>query len=188
MRVIIDMRLFIFLLIPLSFCEGRTVVQIKDFICGCEYCETVNTGEPLDIGRHMIMCHSWREATLKTMEIMRASKKPKLEDKNISKIKENKEIEKTKIANEKEPNKHHHRWSQDNAGTWTYSDENYLLNNDGWLYREDLGWLWSFNKKTFLYSEHYGWLYNYLFDKYKIYYWYDRRAWMTPRDLLRFNN
>ena len=114
---------------------------------------------------------------------MNSIKKPKLEEKNADEIKANKE--KPKIANARNPNKQKHEWSQDNEGVWTYSDEVYLLNNDGWIYREDLGWLWSFNKKTFLYSEHHGWLYNYLFNKYKIYYWYDRRRWIRPSELPR---
>ena len=177
------MRLISFLLLFSSLCVGATTIQIKDFICGCEYCDTVNTGEPLDIGRHMIMCHSWREATLKTIRIMNETKKPKLKNKDSAGTKQK---QKTEIANKKNPNKHHHRWSQDNTGTWTYSDENYLLNNDGWMYREDLGWLWSFNKKTFLYSEHYGWLYNYSANNRRIYYWYDRRGWYRPSKIPQY--
>lgn len=178
------MRIIILLLSLANISFAGRIIQLKDFLCGCEYCETVNRGEPLDIGRHMIMCHSWREATLKTMAIMEATKKPKLKDKNTSETTKIKQIETTKISDQKKSNEP--TWSKDKTGTWTYSDESYLLNNNGWMYLEDLGWLWTFNKKTFLYSEHYGWLYNYLFDKYRIYYWYDRRAWMTSRDLLRY--
>lgn len=177
------MRLFIFLLIPLSFCTGTTVVQMKDFICGCEYCKTVNTGEPLDIGRHMIMCHSWREGMRKTIEIMNATKKPKIQDRITTDIETNNQAQKTKIANEKEPNNNHHRWTQDNAGEWTFSDENYLLNNNGWIYKKNTGWLWSFNRKTFLYSQQHGWIYNYLINNKSIYYWYDRRRWILPSQL-----
>lgn len=56
---------------------GRYYPQIKDFICGCEYCETVSTSEPLDIGRHMIRCHSWRDATMNAISIMEQMKKEK---------------------------------------------------------------------------------------------------------------
>ena len=58
------------LLIVCNLFAGRYYPQVKDFICGCEYCETVHVGQPLDIGYHMMHCHSWRESTLKTMKIM----------------------------------------------------------------------------------------------------------------------
>ena len=169
------MRLLVFLLISSNLCSGGTIIQIKDFICGCEYCDTVNTGEPLDIGRHMIMCHSWKEATLKTIKIMNETKKPKLTDRNKTEAKP-----KNKTANAKKPNKQKHEWSQDSDGTWVFSNENHLLNKDGWIYRESMGWLWSFNKKMFLYSEYYGWLYNYKFNGKRVFYWYDRRKWILP--------
>ena len=99
------MRIIILLLFLANISFAGRIIQLKDFLCGCEYCVTVPTQEPLDIGRHMIMCHSSREATLKTLAIMEATKKPKLEDKNTSEIIANKSIKKTKIANEKNPNK-----------------------------------------------------------------------------------
>ena len=172
------MRLIIILLILASPCVGRTIVQIKDFLCGCKYCETINTGEALDIGRHMISCHSWRDATLKTMALMNQTKKPKLKDINKTKIEVSKNKEINKTTNQNYSNKQNYKWSKDIEGDWTFSDFNNLLNKDGWIYKEHIGWLWTFNRATFLYSEKYGWLYNYSFNNRKVYYWYDRRRWV----------
>ena len=163
---------------------GGTIIQIKDFLCGCDYCKTVPTGQPLDIASHMMLCDSQRQGMLKTIEVMNSMKKPKLEDKNLTKIEENKQ--KPKTSRETSSDYQKHKWTQDNEGTWIFSNEEQLLNKDGWMYREDIGWLWSFNKKTFLYSEIYGWLYNYHFNKYKIYYWYDKRGWFRPKKLSQY--
>ena len=66
--------LFFFLNLNL---RARYAPQIKDFLCGCDYCETVLPGEPLVIGRHMIMCDSWRESTMNTFRIMQEMKQQK---------------------------------------------------------------------------------------------------------------
>ena len=65
---------------------------MKDFLCGCEYCQTVNSGEPLDIAGHMIRCHSWREGMQETIDMLQKSRVPKVKiekfhfDSNISYI------------------------------------------------------------------------------------------------------
>ena len=70
------------LLFASSLLAKRYYPQVKDFLCGCDYCETVHAGEPLDIGYHMMHCHSWRDSTLKTIRIMEQMKKEKeLKDK-----------------------------------------------------------------------------------------------------------
>jgi hypothetical protein len=180
------MRLIIILLILTSSCIGKGIIQIRDFLCGCDYCETVDTGQPMHIGDHMIRCHSWRKGMAKTIELMNKTRKPELQDRNETQIELNKAEENLKIMNEIEPNKRKHEWVQDNEGEWTFSDENYLLNNNGWLYKESMGWIWSFNKKIFLYSENYGWLYNYSFNNQKIHYWYNRRKWISPKKLPQY--
>jgi hypothetical protein len=175
------MRLLGFLLILANPCSGGTIIQIKDFICGCEYCDTVDTGEPLDISTHMMLCHSWRGSISKTIEIMNRTKKPKLKDRNETKA--NKTERNNQIANQNRPNKETHEWKQDDTGDWEFSGKNNLLNKDGWVYREEAGWFWTFNNKMFLYSEHYGWLYNYTFHRRRVFYWYDRRLWILPNKL-----
>ena len=72
------MRLIMILLTLPSICLSNTIIQIKDFLCGCNHCATVSTGEPLDIASHMILCESQREGMLKTIEIMNRTKKPEL--------------------------------------------------------------------------------------------------------------
>ena len=53
-------------------------VQVADFLCGCKYCEQVNTSEPLDIGMHMVRCHGWRGSMMKTVEVMNQLKQKPL--------------------------------------------------------------------------------------------------------------
>ena len=160
--------------------EAGRIIQLKDFLCGCEYCNTVPTGEPLDIGRHMIMCHSWRDATLKTMEIMEQMKKPDV------KIEKREEQTKNKIIRE-EADEHvniynDYMWRQENIlHGWSYSTTHQTFSlEDMWLYLEDFGWTWTFGQeKAFLYTEHNGWIYLMLYKNTRILYWYDRRIWMT---------
>ena len=151
---------------------------MKDFLCGCEYCITVNQGEPLDISSHMIRCHSWKKGMQKTMEIMQRTKKP-----NVKVIKKEKEIIKT--------NKDSHvdiyndyKWNKDEAYGWTYSTTYQDMNlRDMWRYLDDLGWVWIFGReKNFLYSEKYGWLYLMRYQGSRIAYWYDRRIWSLLRN------
>ena len=112
---------------------------------------------------------------------MNKTKKPKLKDR--TEIESNEIKENSQITNDNEPNKRNHKWSKDIEGDWTFSNFNNSLNNDGWIYKEHMGWLWTFNRKAFLYSDKYGWLYNYFFNNRKIYYWYDRRRWIFPNKI-----
>ena len=174
------MRIFyvlVFLLLIIKTKAG-TIIQLKDFLCGCEYCVTVPTQEPLDIGRHMIMCHSWRDATLKTMKIMEQMKKPEIKIKKREEKPDNKKIkeqldEHVDIYND-------YKWRKDEAYGWTYSTTYQTMNlKDMWRYLEDLGWVWSFGReKKFLYSENHGWIYNTIYKSKRVLYFYDRRIWM----------
>ena len=116
---------------------------------------------------------------------MNKTKKPKLKDK--TEIESNEIKESSQITNDNQSNKQNYKWHKDVEDNWIFSDLNNLLNNDGWIYREYIGWLWAFNKKIFLYSEKYGWLYNYSFNNKKIYYWYDRRKWIFPNKIPKHN-
>ena len=172
------MRLVTLLMLSILPCFSSTTIQVRDFLCGCEYCKTVNPHEPLDIGGHMIRCHSWRKGMQKTMEMMNQTKKPEVIKREVPK--ENNAIKKENPENPQTPNSKH-KWDKDIDGAWIYSKQYSLI--DSWLYREDSGWFWAFNKGTFLFSENYGWLYNYIFNKRRIFYWYDKRAWILPKDL-----
>ena len=183
------------LLIMPHFAYARYVIQLKDFLCGCEHCETVSTSEPLDIGRHMIMCHSWRESTMKTIRIMEQMKKEKeLEDQygipiedtlptySVPKKQETKVEE--KILEEPKTIHNDHTWREHDLHGWNYSaTAQNLPNSEGWIYREDLEWVWTFSEKeNFLYSVDYGWFYAMKYQNYRLLYWYDRRYWLLAND------
>ena len=170
---------------------SRTIVQLKDFLCDCEYCETVSTSEPLDIGRHMISCHSWRDATIKTMRIMEQMKKEKeLEDQSgipiedtlpalvVPKKRETKIEE--KITEKPKTIHNDHTWREHDLHGWNYSaTAQNLPNSEGWIYREDIKWVWTFSEEeNFLYSIDYGWFYAMRYQNYRLLYWYDRRYWL----------
>ena len=183
------------LLIMPHFAYARYVIQLKDFLCGCEHCETVSTSEPLDIGRHMISCHSWRDSTLKTMRIMEQMKKEKeLEDQYGIPIedtlpsyavpkKEEKKVEE-KISEEPKTIHNDHKWREHDLHGWNYSaTAQNLPNSEGWIYREDLEWVWTFSEKeNFLYSIDYGWFYAMRYKDHRLLYWYDRRYWHLAND------
>ena len=158
--------------------EAGTIIQIKDFLCGCDHCDTVSTGEPLDIGRHMIMCHSWRKGMQKTMEVMRQTQKPEVEVKEIGDPKESKIIkdqpdENINIYND-------YKWRDDPIHGWAYATTHQVISSeDMWLYRRDLGWVWTFGEeRKFLYSEDYGWIYNIIYKSKRVLYFYDKRIWL----------
>ena len=174
---------------------ARTIIQLKDFLCGCEYCETVSTSEPLDIGRHMIRCHSWRDATLKTMNIMEQMKKEKeLEDKYGIPIEDTlpsyavpkKQEKKVEEIFSEEPKTIHndHTWREHDLHGWNYSaTAQNLPNSEGWIYREDIKWVWTFSEKeNFLYSIDYGWFYAMRYQNHRLLYWYDRKYWLLANE------
>ena len=173
------MRIFFLFFLLATPCLSSTIIQVKDFLCGCDYCNTVNAQEPLDISGHMIRCHSWKKSMEKTMEIMNQTEKPKI----IKKEEQNNSLQ-NEIANYLESNNLNHEWSNDIDGSWVYLNNDSISQGlDSWLYREDLGWIWAFNKNQFLFSERYGWLLNYSVARRRVFYWYDRRIWIFPKIL-----
>ena len=179
------MRYVILLLMSVCTLSAGTIIQIKDFLCGCDYCKTVDTGEPLDIGRHMIMCHGWRDATLKTMEVMEEMKKAKIE-------------EDTPQVTVPVPEDHPEPQTDPTTGItydWQYTDQlgpvfadvNHIqFDVDQWLYLEQIEWVWMMaNRPEFIFSYDYGWLYVYRYLGHKLYYWYDKRMWVFSRHLYK---
>lgn len=170
------MRSFI---IAFLFCfslhsHGSIGPQMKDFLCGCEYCLTVNKGEPLDIAGHMIRCHSWRKGIQKTMELMQKSKIPEVEieemDKSPTLPLDSKKNNSTTSG---------HSWTEDDLYGWTYSNIMEVnIGRDKWVYLENLGWVWSpFFAKSFIYSYVHGWIYIRKHLGLRVIYLYDRRIW-----------
>ena len=177
--------------------HGEIGPQMKDFLCGCEYCETVDTGEPLDIGGHMIRCHSWRKGMQKTMELMLQSQ-AKL-DAPTHQITDQPKIEieiRAEQPNEIEENflgetldnvdnpYSDYTWKETELHGWAYATTNQVnFNKDQWIHLEDLGWVWSMaNPRNFTYSYDYGWIYTILYQKTRVLYWYDRRRWLLAKD------
>ena len=159
--------------------QGRTIIQLKDFLCGCNYCDTVSTSEPLDIGRHMIMCHSWRDATLKTMDIMRQMKQEKLDlEKKSSQLEQPDVIRPTQHTITST-----YRWTEHEIYGSMYSNPTQLgMSVDRWIYTKDFKWVWSIaDMENFLYSYDYGWLYVTKYQRFRVVYWYKNKTWTLPQ-------
>ena len=175
------MRSLVTLLLLPSVCLSGTIIQIKDYLCGCKHCESVPSSQPLDIASHMMLCESQREGMLKTIEIMNRTKKPK-----IKQIKETKE-ETMKEKNTAEGKASNYKWNKNLDGEWEYSNPINQLNAiDSWVYKPHIGWLWSYNNGKFLYSEKFGWLYNLFMNNKRIFYWYDRRRWILSKEISKY--
>ena len=183
------------LLFASSLLAKRYYPQVKDFLCGCDYCETVHAGEPLDIGYHMMHCHSWRDSTLKTIRIMEQMKKEKelkdkygipIEDTLPSYAVPKKQEKKVEEIFSEEPKTIHndHTWREHDLHGWNYSaTAQNLPNSEGWIYREDIKWVWIFSEnENFLYSIDYGWFYAMRYQNHRLLYWYDRRYWLLAND------
>jgi hypothetical protein len=149
--------------------------QMKDFLCGCEHCQTVDKGEPLDIANHMIRCHSWRKGMQKTLELMSETPKPKVKIKKKSGGGgDTKSKKRSEVLNKD------YSWKEDENYGWIYCAEKQTINIlNTWIYSEHLGWVWPFTK--FMYSDKYGWIYNIKYKNKRIMYWYDRRIWLLPK-------
>jgi len=156
---------------------------MKDLLCGCSYCLTVETGQPLDLHIHFMNCHSTKDAMQKTLDLMNETEKPSL-------VNTPKEIDHNESSQQNLANIHNeYQWSKDMNGDWQFMNTQDALHIiDSWIYHEKIGWLWSFNRATFLYSENFGWLYNFYYKKNKIFYWYDRRMWILPKGLRYYDN
>ena len=133
------------------------------------------------IGEFFMSCDKWRKSTIKTMELMRKSEKPKLIERKeiLPNSFEEIEIPIAKIVNDNQPNIEKYYWQKEN-NSWIYINQ---MQEDSWMYREKLGWLWRFDGDRFLYSDYYGWLYNYLFNNKTFYYWYDKKQWFKPSEM-----
>ena len=178
------------MLLPLIMVSG-TIVQIKDFLCGCDYCETVPAGEPLDISGHLIMCHSWRDSTMRTFHLMEKMKQQKLNDMHgvpiedtLPKFNIPDKNETPEIKRETQTIHNDYQWRAHEDHGWTYSTTyQHTFNNEGWMYREDLKWVWLFgDNREFMYSLDHGWFYTFKHNNHRLLYWYDRKYWLLAND------
>ncbi len=170
---------WLILFVVVTSTQARVGPQLKDFLCGCEYCVTVPTQEPLDIGRHMIMCHSSRDATLKTLEIMRQMKQERLDlEKKASQL-EQLDV----IRSIQDSITSTYTWTTHEIYGSVYSDPSQLSRSvDRWIYTEDFKWVWSVaDMENFLYSYDYGWLYVTKYQWFRVVYWYEKQTWTFPR-------
>ena len=185
------MRWFLtLLLVTPVLTHARTIIQMKDFLCGCDHCETVPSGEPLNISRHLIMCHSWRESTMKTFRLMEQMKLQDSQGVPVEDTLPTFEIPDRSTQPEQPvevdtlDTHADYQWRVDPDHGWTYSTtDQTTTTDDGWLYREDLKWVWTFGPdKKFLYSMDHGWFYNFRYQDQRLLYWYDRRYWLLASD------
>ena len=129
----------------------------------------------------------------KTIEEMKKTKKPnfeipaaellpKLKKKKQNLHKKPTENVEPKLSIIKDPYKHY-EWRYLNEYGWVYSTQNQIDQNKGWIFREDLGWVWRMEDyPSFIYSEKYGWFYCDNYMNRNILYWYDRRYWLLAHD------
>jgi hypothetical protein len=172
-------------MLPLKLTYSEIGPQMKDFLCGCDYCETVDTGFPLDISSHMIRCHRWSKGMQKTMELMRQLEQSKVEPEIHAE--EPTGIEKSfsgeNLADEIDPYKNY-AWKETELHGWVYATTNQAnFNTDQWIHLKDLGWVWSIaNPRNLTYSYDYGWLYTILHQNSRVLYWYNRERWIFPKN------
>ena len=184
-QIFFKVTVALLMMLSLKLTYGEIGIQMNDLLCGCEYCETVDKGFPLDIASHMIRCHSWRLAMQRTMELMRQTEQPKIEVE--IRAEEPKKIEENflgeNLTNEIDPYKDY-TWKETELHGWAYATTNQVnFNKDQWIHLEDLGWVWSMaNPRNFTYSYDYGWIYTILYRNSRVLYWYDRRMWLLAKD------
>ena len=159
--------------------QARVGPQMKDFLCGCDYCVTVNTQEPLDIASHMIRCHSQREGMMKTIDLMRRMEQEKLDlEKKASQLEQSDTIKSIQQAITST-----YIWSHHEIYGSIYSNPAQLSGSiDRWIYTKDFKWVWSVaDLENFLYSYDYGWLYVTEYQWFRVVYWYEQKMWTLPQ-------
>ena len=168
---------FLFLFLILHPSAASPTVQLKDFLCGCPYCNTVNRHEPLDIASHMLRCHSWKKSMQKTIELMRQTKKPQIEIKKRTAL----PPPPSKVATPRTD----YKWRLNPTHGWVYATTYQVVTSHScWIYREDLRWVWLFGSQNrFMYSDTYGWLYNSTYLNRRVVYYYEERRWTLPEFL-----
>lgn len=177
-------RVLFFLVLCQIHGLGRIPPQVKDFLCGCDYCETINPTEPLDIGKHLVTCHGWRDSTRKTMEVMKQLNQPDPHGVHVSETlpkppEKQPEITETPIIITD------YEWYEDDLYDEVFMDSKSTSSiSNQWIYVDDLGWVWVLGEdKHFVYSADSGWLYNIKYNTHKIVYWYRQEEWFFSHEL-----
>ena len=170
-------------LLPLKLAYSEVGPQIKDFLCGCDYCETVDTGFPLDISSHMTRCHSWSKGMQKTMELMRQLEKSQVEIHAYESRGIEESFSRENLPDELDPYKNY-AWKETALYGWAYAQSNQAnLNTDQWMHLKDFGWVWLIaNTRNLTYSYDHGWLYTILHQNCRVLYWYNRGTWILPKN------
>ncbi|NBT42065.1 MAG: hypothetical protein EBT20_16630 [Alphaproteobacteria bacterium] len=145
----------------------------------------------------MMQHQAWRDGLIKTMDIINRKPDPfgipvrdtlpdysrknfSEEPKNVHKV--DTTIKEPKLSIIDDPY-NDYEWRYINNHGWTYSTTIQSTTHDTWIYREDLGWVFSFGiEQNFLYSEEHGWFYSMRYNDRNILYWYDRRYWLYAHD------
>lgn len=153
-----------------SICFGYS---IKDFLCGCDYCKTVNPSEPLGVATHYAKCESLRKNQIIKKLIQAKNKKDILsptqqkQNKSISLHEQLTQTQQEKRKLEKKIEE------KNNFISMLQQSSSFFIN--GWIY-EPNHFNWIYVSKTFapyIYSEELGWI----FIKKEYYYIYDKSQW-----------
>ena len=153
-----------------SICFGYS---IKDFLCGCDYCNKQINTPALDIASHYMNCETLKKNKIIKKLIQAQNKK------DIIKPTQNKDEKPISIheqlTKEKQENQDLTKQikEKDNFISMLQQSSSFFIN--GWIY-EPNHFNWIYVSKTFapyIYSEELGWI----FIKKEYYYIYDKSQW-----------
>ena len=156
-KYVIFIKLLILLISSSSLLKG--LVSIQDFLCGCDYCDSVSLSQPLQLPLHYQKCEESRNKKKQEYKNKINNQNSVYNDNSVSQaIDNNKTISESsnKGIQEKQSN-------NKNNKTQDYQIENYYdfsINHPfiGWVWIESLGWIYCDPQhEPYYYSEKRGW-------------------------------
>lgn len=147
--------------------------SVKDFLCGCDYCNTINPSQPLSIATHHMNCESFKKNSI-MKKLTEAQGK-----KNVMQSTQPESIKSLSLHDQLAKSQHEKRnlekkiQEKNNFISMLQQSSSSFIN--GWIY-EPKHFRWIYVSKTFapyIYSEELGWI----FIKKEYYYVYDKSQW-----------
>lgn len=161
---------FLVFLFYQSTCLGYSV---KDFLCGCNYCNTINPSQPLSIATHHMNCESFKKNSIMRKLIEAQGKKNVMQSTQPESIKSLSLHDQLAKSQQEKRNLEKKIQEKNNFISMLQQSSSSFIN--GWIY-EPKHFRWIYVSKTFapyIYSEELGWI----FIKKEYYYVYDKSQW-----------
>jgi len=147
--------------------------SVKDFLCGCDYCNTINPSQPLSIATHHMNCESFKKNKIMKKLMQAQSKKSTMQSTQPEQIKSMSLHDQLSKSQQEKLNLEKKIQEKNNFISMLQQSSKSFIN--GWIYEPE-HFRWIYVSKSFapyIYSEELGWI----FIKKEYYYVYSTLEW-----------